>query len=144
MAVGAAAGTLKGEVGRTLTAQRNRRRIAVLLLLSLVPMLTFMGHWPSSVPIPGTDQYLSIPLAGHTDEHTGHNDGHDHSQHCHGDAASCSDAPVFAGVSFALMSEPLAVQAAAGLLWATALLAWRPRQSNSLLPELQPPRLAPA
>lgn len=129
-------------VGRTLTTSRTRRRISILLLLSLVPMLTFMGHWPGSVPIPGTDQYLSIPLAGHQTHDDSHEDSHAHEQHCHGNSSSCSDVPAMAGVSFALMNEMLALTVSAGLLWAIALQWWRPRGSNSLLPELLPPRLA--
>jgi hypothetical protein len=129
-------------VGRTLTSLRTRRRISVLLLGSLLPMLTFMGHWPTAIPIPGTDQYLSIPLAGHEEHQDGHEDGHSHAQHCHGNSASCSDVPAFAGVSFALMSEALTFGAAAAFLVAVALHWWRPRQPNTLLPELQPPRPA--
>ena len=101
-----------------------------------------MGHWPSAVHIPGTDQYLSIPLAGHETHDDEHNDAHSHTQHCHGNAASCSDVPTFAGVSFAVMQEVLAVFTASALLWALALRWWEPRRPNAIVPELRPPRLA--
>lgn len=129
-------------VGRTLTSSRTRRRISILLLLALFPMLTFMGHWPAAVHIPGTDQYLSIPLAGNDEPADEHDDGHSHSQHCHGNSGSCSDVPALAGVSFALMSEALALSVTAALVWAVAFHCWQPRRPNSLLPELQPPRPA--
>lgn len=127
-------------MGRTLTRSGTQRKVSILLALSLVPMLTFMGHWPAAVPIPGTDQYLSVPFAGHASEEE--EGAHDHSQHCHGDSASCSDVPALAGTSFALMEEVLAVFTAGGLLWAAALQWWMPLRPNSLLPELQPPRMA--
>ncbi len=110
------------------------------MALSLVPMLTFMGHWPAAVPIPGTNEYLSVPLAGHHSH--AEDDGHDHAQHCHGDSASCSDVPTLAGVGFALMNEWLAFVAAGHLLLALALQWWRPGTANALVPELQPPRFA--
>lgn len=129
-------------VSRALPSPRISQRVSILLLLSLLPMLTFMGHWPSAVDIPGTNQYLSIPLAGHQAHDDGHGEEHSHTQHCHGNSASCSDVPVFAGVSFALMAEALALSVAAGLVWAVAIRWWQPRRSNSLVPELQPPKLA--
>lgn len=127
-------------MGRTLSRSRTQRRISIFLALSLFPMLTFMGHWPAAVPIPGTDEYLSVPLAGHATHEE--EDAHDHSQHCHGDSASCTDVPALAGTGFALMQEVLAVFTAGSLLWAVALQWWQPRRPNSLLPELQPPRMA--
>ncbi len=128
-------------VGRTLTTWKNRRRISILLAISLLPMLTFMGHWPEAVPIPGTDEYLSIPFAGRPlGDH--HEEGGEHEQHCHGDAASCTDVPALAGVSVGLAQEFLAVFTAGGLLWMVALHWWRPRRSNAIVPELLPPRVA--
>ena len=128
-------------MGRTLTRMRTQRRISILLALSLFPMLTFMGHWPAAVPIPGTDEYLSVPFAGQARQEE--EETHDHGQHCHGDSASCSDVPALAGTGFALMQEVLAVFTAGGLLWAAALQWWKPLRPNSVLPELQPPRMAP-
>lgn len=99
-------------------------------------MLTFMGHWPEAVPIPGTNQYLNVPFAGHRAGES------DHAQHCHDDSAACSDVPVMAGAGFALLNQAVAFAVVSGLLWLVALHWWRPRASNALLPELQPPRLA--
>lgn len=134
------AGTLNRHVERYIFSPRRRRRILIALAIALVPMLTFMGHWPEDVRIPGTQQYLTVPLAGRS---TAESEGaHDHTKHCHGDSASCSDVPALAGAGFAVMNETLAVAITAALLWVVALRYWRPRASNSLLPELQPPRFS--
>ncbi|MEO8541330.1 MAG: hypothetical protein ABI577_16430 [bacterium] len=126
-------------MARTLTSPRARSRISLGLALTLLPMLTFMGHWPDAVHIPTTDQYLAIPLAGHHSHEE--DEAHEHEQHCHGNSASCSDVPNIAGTGFALMNQSLtAAIAATALLWAVALRWWRPGGTNSLIPELQPPR----
>jgi hypothetical protein len=110
----------------------------MLLVASLVPMLSFMGHWPESVPIPGTDQYLSVPFAGvHTHEEE---DAHAHSQHCHGNSASCSDVPALVGAGFALIRDVLSFGTAGGLLLLLALQWWLPRGGAFVSPELQPPK----
>jgi hypothetical protein len=119
-----------------LGSARRARLLSWLLLASLMPLLTFMGHWPASIPIPGTDAYLTVPLAGKANQ----GDHHDHSQHCHGGSASCTDAPAAAGISVALENEPLAVTFAAAVLVVALAAAWRPSFVRTLSPEHRPPR----
>lgn len=115
------------------------QRASWVLLLALMPMLTFMGHWPSSLPIPGTGLYVTVPLAGPA-PNAGSEEHHDHSKHCHGEAASCADAPVAAGVGLALMNTLVSIPPATGLLFITVLVAALPLRSNTLAPEPRPPR----
>ncbi len=112
-----------------------------VMLLALVPMLSFMGHWPTSVPIPGTELYLSVPLAGaeHHDDHSAASED-EHAQHCHGGAASCSDVPAAAGVSMAALAGGSGFVIVSNVLIALLAAAWRPRNTNSLTPGLRPPR----
>jgi len=131
-----------------LSGRRAQLAPSWVLVLALLPMLTFMGHWPATVSIPGTSLYVSIPLAG-AEPHATHNDGggegtHDHSQHCHGDSASCSDVPALAGVSFALLGEAVALGAAGGMLLLAIGRLWRPSTANALAPGRRPPRIAPS
>ena len=104
-------------------------------------MLTFMGHWPATVPIPHTSYYISVPLAGsgHADEHTPENAA-EHARHCHGGVASCGDAPAGAGVSLSLYQDPIAVATASLALIAVWLAAWQPRRPICISPELMPPK----
>ena len=95
-----------------------------------------MGHWPSALPIPWTDSYLAIPLAGAA--HAG-GEEHDHSQHCHGGSANCSDAPAAAGVSVALGTNALLVGFAGGMLFFAVAAAWRPARLRTPAPDLRPP-----
>ena len=107
------------------------------LFLALVPMLTFMGHWPRVLPIPGTDSFVYVPLAGASHEAEGH---HDHSKHCHGDAASCTDAPAAAGVTNLLMHALVSLPGVTAVLF-LGLLATVPAPAGSTIaPELRPPR----
>lgn len=102
-------------------------------------MLTFMGHWPTSVAIPGTDLYLAVPFAGAEPGH-GEATHHDHTKHCHGDVASCTDAPAAAGVTMALVAGMVTLPVAAGLLALALTLAAVPLAARSVVPELRPPR----
>ena len=129
------------DVGMRLSSARARRHGSWALLAALLPMLTFMGHWPASLPIPGTDQYVSVPFAGAEQPHS-HEAGADeasHEQHCHAGAASCSDIPAAAGVSFGLMNQPVAF-VIGGLLLLMGVRWWQPRASTTISPVLQPPR----
>jgi hypothetical protein len=125
---------------------RTRQRLSWTLVVALFPMLSFMGHWPASIPIPGTDSYLSVPLAGHEHDDDEHSEGgaHSHAQHCHGNASSCSDVPTMAGVSFGLMEQTLALAGVDALLLALVWASWTPRRPIALMPELRPPRTAAA
>lgn len=124
-----------------LSSARMRRRASWVLLAALLPMLTFMGHWPASLPIPGTDLYVSVPFAGaeQAHSHEAEADEASHEQHCHAGAASCSDIPAAAGVSFGLMNQPVAF-VIGGLLLLMGVRWWQPRASTTISPVLQPPR----
>ena len=63
---------------------------------------------------------LAVLLSGFAPDHVFGQDSHHstadttagHSQHCHGDAASCTEAPVTAGANVAQLSEDLVARAA--------------------------------
>ena len=116
----------------------------MVLLLAMLPMLTFMGHWPASFDIPGTSYYVGMPFTGAQGHSHEGGEGHDHSSHCHGDSASCSDVPAQAGVSFGLMTEAIALVVAAAVLFAVAKTARTILREYVLSPEPQPPRRAPS
>ena len=123
---------------------RARRRASWALLLALLPILTFMGHWPAAVHIPGTESYLSIPLAG-AEGHDDESDHHNHSEHCQAGSAGCSDTPAAAGVTIAVGNTALAIALADGLLLLALALSWRPAEMRSLVPDTRPPKMsAPA
>ena len=69
-----------------------------LLVCGLLPSLSFFGHWTIHVDIPGTDMYVGLPAPSEAE-------GHDHIQHCHADAASCSDTPLTTTASVATLAE---------------------------------------
>jgi len=122
---------------------RAERRASWALLIALFPLLTFMGHWPAAVQIPGTESYLSIPLAGGEGHYE--SDGHDHSEHCQSGSAGCSDAPSAAGITIAIGNNGTAIAVASALLVLALALSWRPASMRSLLPDVRPPKLpAPA
>lgn len=90
--------------------RRARRRLAraagvVLALLALLPSVFPYDH--------------VLPVAAHPHDHadarTAHGATESHEQHCHGNASSCSDAPVPAGPGQMIGSDLLAV-APAGLV----------------------------
>lgn len=127
-------------MGVRLTSTVGRRAASWVLILALLPTLTFFGHWPEQIPIPGTGYYLAIPGSFPTVPDGAASDGHDHSSHCHADAASCSDVPATAGVSFAILNETLALFGAGGLFVLLALRWWVPGEGFTPAPEIQPPR----
>jgi len=119
---------------------------AWLLLLAILPTLTFLGHWPGlSVGIPGTDLFLGVPgQAQAHDEGTSESPGHDadgHAQHCHSGVATCSDVPFTGASAFALLQEAVAAIGAAGLLTLLVVAVWAPDRLRLPLPETPPPRL---
>jgi len=130
-------------VNEHFSTRRAQRRLSWALVIALVPMVTFMGHWPTSVPLPGTNLYIVLPFAAPS---TGTGSGdHQHEQHCHGNAAGCSDTPTAAGVSVGLVNQELALPVAAGAFIALAFALWLPASWRTDQPELQPPRfLLPA
>ncbi len=122
----------------TQPALSGQRRAALWLLLALLPMLTFAGHWPSHIDIPGTNFYLALPFATQGHEHAGSTD--DHGRHCHSNAASCTDVPAAAGVSFALMNESIAALGVGALMVAIAIRSRQSPLSTSISPERRPPK----
>jgi hypothetical protein len=104
-------------------------------------MLTFAGHWSIDLPLPGTSLRLELPLAAAAHGHDGH-DGHSHEDHCHADAASCSDVPVTSLASVALLHETIAFATAGGRLELLASGFWQPAHSEIVAPEPAPPRIA--
>lgn len=115
-----------------------RSTFSWVLFLALLPSLSFFGHWPNEFAIPGTAYAIAIPGAA------GGTDAHDHASHCHAEAASCSDAPAAAGVSFALMNESLTLLVAGGVLVLLALRWCVPGEDHPLSPEPAPPRFLSA
>ena len=57
-----------------------------LLLAAYLPALTFFGHWPLSIDIPGTSLYVGLPQSG-SSAVAGHE------SHCHAAAGSSSNVP---------------------------------------------------
>jgi len=125
-------------VGVYIASAMVRRRFSWVLFLALLPSLSFFGHWPEQFAIPGTAYAIAIPGAA------GGAEAHDHASHCHAEAASCSDAPAAAGVSFALMNESLTLLVAGGVLVLLALRWWVPGEDHPLSPEPAPPRFLSA
>ena len=133
-----------GAVRMRLTGDRAVQRISFVLAVSLFPMLSFMGHWPAAVPIPGTALSLSLPLAGAEHHQAVEEAAHEHAheEHCHGNSAGCSDVPSLAGTSFGLMGEAIGLAISCAALWLLALRWWLPNGANAIAPELRPPRCA--
>lgn len=120
----------------------------MILLIALLPTLTFLGHWSLQIDVPGTNLYVVLipgePEHSHAADSQEPEDEASHSQHCHTNAGSCSDVP-FTGVSpFALLSESVAHLGEGGALIALVLALWRPWRSLAIAPEEMPPRLQPA
>jgi hypothetical protein len=126
---------------------RRNRQLAALLVLSLLPMLSYFGHWQFSVPIPGTDLAVGIPAGdGHHAEghsHPGHDeDAASHAAHCHAGPASCVDAPVAGIAAFAQLMEASLLVTAAGVLVLVLLDSERRPAGAPVSPDLRPPRRA--
>ncbi|OAI38487.1 hypothetical protein AYO38_09635 [bacterium SCGC AG-212-C10] len=113
------------------------RFMAIAIAVAYLPSLTFLGHWnPPQLEIPGTSYYLGLPAV----HHVHHDDGADHETHCHENLASCSDGPVTAGATVALLGAVLAFLMRGGLLSRCDARWWLPHTPLSLTPDLRPPR----
>lgn len=127
---------------------RHDRQLASVLVLSLLPMLSYFGHWQFSIPIPGTEYAAGLPeAAGHHADGHEHGDAASHASHCHAGPASCLDAPVAGIASFAQLAEATLLVAAAGTLVLMLLESELPLAGAAVSPDLRPPRhagLAPA
>lgn len=121
--------------------------MAKLLVVSLLPMLTFFGHWEPRIDIPFTNYYWGLPDFAHEGNAGAaheHDHDHDHDGHCHGDSASCASKPVTSGIGFALLRDSLLLLGAAAIATRVAATWWKPAHWTSVRPELQPPRLVVA
>ncbi|MCK9518216.1 MAG: hypothetical protein M0R74_04170 [Dehalococcoidia bacterium] len=121
---------------------RKRLRCASwVLALSLLPMLTFVGHWTLDFPVPGTSVRIAVPLPPPQDlhAHSADTDGH-HQDHCHSDVASCSDLPLTQLASVALLHDALAFLAADARLELLPGHSWQPAHVETVVPEPAPPR----
>lgn len=142
--------------GRTYATARRQR--GWVLLIAILPTLTFLGHWPRiEIPLPGTGAHVVLPfLQG---DHVAidqadtvlHNDGptarpheheEDHGRHCHANAASCSDVPFTGASAFAMMHAAAASIGAESPATAIATTWWQPHGAFAVDPEIQPPRAA--
>lgn len=119
----------------------NTRVQYLALLVAILPSLTFLGHWSLKIDVPRTDLYLTlIAPSHHDDEHAGNDDQQAHTNHCHANAASCTDVPFTGASPFALLGDSIAYLGAATLLVALTLGIWRPWATLTVGPELRPPR----
>lgn len=121
----------------------------MLMLLALLPMLTFMGHWPRiTVDLPGDSEFVLSPGSQHgsgsiAHTHTGggadSDEGH-HGEHCHSGVATCTDIPFTGGVTVLNLQETvlgLGLSSAAfrAAAWAGTILT-----PAAIDPDLRPPR----
>lgn len=128
-------------------------RAALVLLVSLLPMLTFFGHWPAiTVTLPGTAVALQLPFsgpppgpaAGHS--HVG-GDAHahapgDHEAHCHASMASCAQTQVGGQAPVTVLLETVTLLLGAGTWLAMAARAERAHREADLRSIDPPPRIA--
>lgn len=119
-----------------------------LLLVGYLPSLTFMGHIPLDVNIPGTSWYIGMPeIAGAAVHHdfktvqVGEAFIQVHEEHCHTNLGSCSDAPYTGSASFALMGWVIAFLGTSGAMFALSDRWWRPHFAIRSRPLVPPPRV---
>jgi hypothetical protein len=112
------------------------------LLFAILPTLTYMGHWPRELDLPGA--HPSLRLGASADTHDpGHEDGDEglaHQRHCHGSPSTCSDVPFTGTSGLAVLNEWLALAGVSSLLVMLAGRWWRPGRPFAPPPELRPPR----
>lgn len=121
----------------------------MLMLLALLPMLTFMGHWPRiTVDLPGDSEFVLSPGSQHGSEsiahtHTGdgasEDDGH-HGEHCHSGVATCTDIPFTGGVTVLNLQEAVLSIGLSAAAFRASDLAGAALTSAAIDPDLQPPR----
>jgi hypothetical protein len=122
-------------------AQRvfRARGLQVLLLIAILPSMTFLGHWGLQFDIPGSRFYVVLMPAPQEHEHDPGEESK-HEQHCHANAASCTDVPFTGASPFALLQSSVEHLGAMALLIAFSVAVWRPGRSLTIGPELQPPQ----
>ncbi|MCL6643894.1 MAG: hypothetical protein K6U88_02755 [Dehalococcoidia bacterium] len=117
---------------------RAHPHLAAVLLLALLPTLTYFGHWPAiALPIPGTADVLVLPFA------SGETAAGDHHQHCHADAAECSSGPGSFPLAVSLLAAAVALAVPGGPLLPARLRERRLALQHAPEPEPGPPRPAP-
>ena len=113
----------------------------MLLLLSLLPMLSYVGHWNAGESGRAHTQadhtHASIAPAAHQPSGGALEE---HAEHCHGEVASCTDSPPPVASGFSALAEGLrflrtedGAGVAVGDVWGLAA-------QTSLAPEPRPPR----
>lgn len=115
----------------------------IVLLVGILPSLIFLGHWGLQFDVPGTNLYVVVvPASPHDEAAHAETKGQQrqHQDHCHANAASCTDVPLIGASPFALMSDSVAYLGASAMLIALALAVWRPVAGMIVAPELQPPQ----
>ncbi|PFG73166.1 hypothetical protein [Tepidiforma thermophila] len=121
---------------------RAHPRLAAVLLVALLPTLTYFGHWPAvAIPLPGTAAVLALPFA------SGETAAGDHHQHCHADAAECSSGPGSFALAVSLLAAAIALALPGGPLLPVRAPTTRLALQHLPAPEPGPPRrtaLAPA
>ena len=108
-----------------------------MLLAALIPAISFMGHWPLRVSIPGTEYVVGLPAASHLHGDTG---TEDHSRHCHTSVATCSDTRVVADSSVAMLEAIVLALILSGMAHLCRVAATSRAVSHATSPELRPPR----
>jgi hypothetical protein len=110
-------------------------------------MISYFGHWTFELPHVRFDD---PPEHAHTHGHTAQpvadvpdesNGAHDHSQHCHGESASCSDVPFSGSATVVALAERLAGLGSGSAFWAMPLSAIELWRGHAPGVELQPPKL---
>ena len=121
------------------------RRRSLTLFLCLLPMLTYIGHWPRiAFDVPFTNGYWEIPFVS---EPAGHHHTADprseaeHEQHCHANVANCLNGTT-AAIAFAtLLLAALEMAARNGMIRDARLLQTRAPAGLLFRPDVPPPRL---
>ncbi len=123
---------------RVLGAARSRR-LALVLLVALLPTVSYFGHWPAlTLPIPGTAYVLTLPFSGE-DAAPG-----DHAAHCHGESAGCTSGAGAGTIALALLAAAIALVLPAGPLVPVPVGCSPRLRARYLRPEHGPPRTLPS
>ena len=111
----------------------------LVLLVAILPSLSFLDHWSVNVDVAGINLVL-IEAIHHEDEQAARDDQPAHTNHCHANAASCTDVPFTGASPFALLHDSIAYLGAAAVLVVLLIGTWRPWATLTVGPELRPPR----
>lgn len=121
------------------------RRRSLFLLVALLPMLTYLGHWPRlGFDVPLTGGYWELPfVSGPPSSHHGSEADEEphHAQHCHADSASCLNGTAEAIAFGALLAAFIDTLGADGPSLILPLASRRLPQGRTLSPDRPPPRL---